>query len=135
MSKKPSFFTLMKPAHLKTVRALGYTLTLGDQVAWWGMVSILMARLTVEERSCLTFMALKSLDDENGYMTAEAALDRGAGIPLPPLVNFMDEAAFWADMAAPEEREAYCLSTFQAMPPARQAAFLDYIGDLGRAAA
>jgi len=127
MSKKPSFSTLMKPAHLKTVRALGYTLTLGDQAAWWGMVPILMARLTVEERACLAFMALKSLDDETGHMTAEAALDRGAGFPLPPLVNFMDEAAFWADMADPEEREAYCLATFQAMPRGRQAAFLDFV--------
>lgn len=127
MSKKPSFSALMKPAHLKTVRAMGYTLTLGDQDAWWGMVPVLMARLTVEERACLAFMALKALDRDTATMTAEAALDTGAGQPQAPLFGFMDQAAFWADMADPEELAAYCLASFNAMPSGRQAAFLDHV--------
>lgn len=127
MSKKPSFSNLMKPAHLKAVRALGYTLTLGDQAAWWGLVPVLMARLTVEERAALAFMALKSLDRDDATMTAEAALCAGAGQPQAPLFGFMDQAAFWADMADPEELEAYCLASFNAMPRGRQAAFLDHV--------
>jgi hypothetical protein len=39
----------------------------------------------------------------------------------------MDEAAYWADIASPEELEAYCLATFQAMQRGRRAAFLDHV--------
>jgi hypothetical protein len=48
-------------------------------------------------------------------------------MPLPPLVNYMNEASFWADRAAPTELDAYCLATFNRMAPDRQAAFLDFI--------
>jgi hypothetical protein len=127
MSKKTSFSALMHRPHLKVVRMLGYVLTLGTQDAWWGLVPVLMARLTVEERAALAFMGLKALDRDDALMTAEAALCEGAGQPQVPLFGFMDQAAFWADMADPEELEAYCLATFNAMPRGRQAAFLDHV--------
>lgn len=127
MSSSTSFSNFMKPSHLKVVRMLGYVLTLGTQDAWWGLVPVLMARLTVEERAALAFMALKALDRDDATMTAEAALDQGAGQPQAPLFSHMDQAAFWADMADPEELEAYCLASFNAMPRVRQAAFLEYV--------
>lgn len=127
MSKKASLSTLMHRPHLKVVRMLGYVLTLGTQDAWWGLVPVLVSRLTVEERAALAFMSLKSLDTETACMTADTALNRGAGQPQAPLFGFMDQAAFWADMADPEELEAYCLASFNAMPRGRQAAFLDHV--------
>lgn len=133
MSKKASYSAYMKPAHLKAVRALGYTLTLGDPAAWWDLSSILAGRLTLSERAALAFMVLKALDDEAAQMVAEAALDGAVGAPLPPLANYMQDAGFWADMAAPDEVEAYCLATFNRMQPGRQMAFLDHVQ--GRAAA
>ncbi|MGR3562949.1 MAG: hypothetical protein ACU0FH_16760 [Heliomarina sp.] len=47
-------------------------------------------------------------------------------MPIAPLFNHIDEAGFWAMSAQPEEIEAYCLATFNAMPVARQRAFLEY---------
>lgn len=127
MTNNTSFSALMKRPHLKVVRTLGYVLTLGTQDAWWGLFPVLMARLTVEERACLAFMALKALDRDDAVLTAEAALCAGAGQPQAPLFGFMDQGAFWADMAEPEELEAYCLASFNAMQRDRQAAFLDHV--------
>lgn len=127
MSKKASFSALMHRPHLKVVRMLGYVLTLGTQDAWWGLVPVLMARLTIEERAALAFMALKALDGDTANITAEAALCTGAGQPQAPLFGFMDQAAFWADMAEPDELSAYCLASFNAMPCGQQAAFLDHL--------
>ncbi len=62
-----------------------------------------------------------------------AAFGAGAGPPIAPLFGYMDEAAFWADLAEPAELEAYCLASFRAMSRERQAEFLDYVQ--GRSAA
>ncbi|MHC9235910.1 hypothetical protein ACX9MO_09700 [Pseudooceanicola sp. 502str34] len=132
MSGIPSFSEQMRPAHLSTVKALGYALTLGDSSAWWGLVPVFAARLTREERAHLAFMVLKSLDPEASCATAAAA-GIGIGHPLPPLLGVMDDATRWATWASPAELDAYCLACFKAMRPGRQAAFLDYVS--GRAAA
>jgi hypothetical protein len=52
---------------------------------------------------------------------------------MAPLFNYMDQAAFWADMATPDELDAYALASFNRMAPQRQAAFLGFVQ--GRAAA
>lgn len=127
MSGGKSFSALMRPEHLKTVRAVGYVLTLGDQNAWLGVVPVLVARLTVEERAALAFVALKALDHDDAALVAETALWRGAGLPQAPFGSFLDQAAFWAGMAEPEELEAYCLASFKSMAPTRRAAFLDHV--------
>jgi hypothetical protein len=88
---------------------------------------MLVARLTIKERVALAFMALKALDRDDATMTAEAALCAGAEQPQAPLFGFMDQAAFWADMAEPDELEAYCLASFKAMTSGKQAAFLGYV--------
>lgn len=106
---------------------LGYVLTLGTQDAWCGLVPVLMARLTVEERANLATMALKALDRDDAMKATEAALSAGAGQPQAPLFSFMDQAAFWADLAEREELEAYCLASFNGMSRERQAAFLDHV--------
>ena len=128
MTRKHSFSAQMKPAHLKAVRMLGYALTLGDLDGWDGLSAVLAARLDPKERAALAFAALKALDPETAQMTAEAALDKGAGSPLPPLIDPVDEAAFWADVADTEELDAYAVAIFNAMSGPKQRAFLNFAG-------
>lgn len=112
-------------------RSLGYCLHLDDLDAWLGFAVILRARLSATERAALAYAALKALPMQDANAVAGAALGNAtptaAGQPVAPLFNYMDEAAFWADMAEPDEREAYCLAGFKAMPCERQAAFLDFV--------
>ena len=121
-----------KPAHKKVARVVGYALTLGSADAWANAVAIFAARLTEAERAGLAWAALRSLPPAEAEDVAKA-LFGGAGQPVPPLFNFMDQAAHWAGWAAPAELDAYCLAAFRAMPQPRQAAFLEYVQ--GRAAA
>jgi hypothetical protein len=122
------------PDNIKRVsRALGDTLLLDHPYDWFGLSIILRARLTARQRAALAYAALLSQDDEDARLTAETALSEGAGQPIAPLFNHMDESAFWADMATPDELDAYALASFNRMAPQRQAAFLGFVQ--GRAAA
>jgi len=40
----------------------------------------------------------------------------------------VDEAANWAEMANPDELDAYIVAIFNAMPGSRKRAFLDFAG-------
>lgn len=108
--------------------ALRNVLILDTTADWSKLRIILAARLSVADRACLGLAALLSLPRDEAWHVADIALDRGAGPPIPPLVDWTDEAAFWADLAEPAEREAYCLAGFRAMARHRQLAFLDYVG-------
>ena len=122
------------PDNIKRVsRCVGYALWLDNTDDWLGLTVIMRAWLEPHQRAALAFMALKSLDLEDAVLAAETALANGAGQPIAPLFNHIDEAAFWADLASPDEIEAYCLSCFSAMQRQRQAAFLEYVQ--GRAVA
>lgn len=111
----------------KVARCVGYAAWLDSPDAWLGLPVILAARLEPHQRAALAHAALRSLSDEHAATVCDAVLPGDAGQPIAPLFNHMDEAAFWADMAAPEELEAYCLASFNAMPRPRQAAFLDFV--------
>lgn len=132
MSRKPSLSTLMQRRHLKAVRMLGYALVLDDFDGWDSASSVWAVRLSAEERAALAFAALRTLDPDQARDIAETALG-GAGMPMVPFSSEVDEAAFWVNMATPDELAAYCLATFSAMPRHRQAEFLDFVG--GRLAA
>lgn len=122
------------PNNIKLVsKSLGHALWLDTFGDWDGLSIILQARLDPRQRAALAYMALKSLDQGDAILTAKTALTEGAGSPIAPLFNHMDEAVFWADMAAPNELDAYCLASFNRMAPARQSAFLGFV--LGRQAA
>jgi hypothetical protein len=125
---RQSFSKLMHPPHLKLVRMLGYVLTHGTQDAWFGLVPVLTARLNENERRNLAFMALKSLDEEDAFLTASSALSCGAGAPLPPLLDLEDEARFWVGMVATEERDVYAVAIFNAMPDSKKRDFLNFAG-------
>ncbi|UWR39229.1 hypothetical protein [Sulfitobacter sp. W074] len=125
MSKTLSKY--MPDAYKRVARTVGYSLLLTDADAWHGLTVVLTARLTPQERAAMAWAVLRSLTPEQVVDVAQAVLLKGVGAPIAPLINHMDEAAFWADMAAPDEREAYCLASFKAMPYERQAAFLDFV--------
>ena len=111
------------PPRIKSIsRSLGYCLLLDDLDAWLGVATVLEARLSLSERAALAYVALRAIPPHDAESVAVA-----------PLLSCMDEAAFWADMATPDEREAYCLASFKAMPYERQCAFLDFVN--GRQAA
>ncbi|MEM1150774.1 MAG: hypothetical protein AAGI03_09475, partial [Pseudomonadota bacterium] len=63
-----------KDPHKRTARMLGYVLTLGTHDAWFGFRTVVQQRLTIEERTCLAFMALKALPHDDALKTAEAAI-------------------------------------------------------------
>lgn len=128
MNWRTSFSALMDRAHLKVVRTLGYVLTLGTEEAWRGLVPVLRARLTVDERAALACSALKALNREDAVMIAGSALCRGAGAPLPPLFDPLDEATRWVGMADTEELDAYAVAIFNAMSSHKQRAFLNFAG-------
>ena len=116
------------PRNIKSVaRCVGYAAWLDEPDSWLGLPVVLAARLEPQQRAALAYAALRSLSDDHAAMVCDAISPSDAGQPIAPLFNHTDEAAFWADMAAPEELEAYCLATFKAMPRVRQAAFLDFV--------
>lgn len=125
MSKTLSKY--MPDAYKRVARTVGYSLLLTDADAWHGLTVVLTARLTPQERAAMAWAVLRSLTPEQVVDVAQAVLLKGVGAPIAPLFNHMDEAAFWADMAASDEREAYCLASFKAMSYERQAAFLDFV--------
>ena len=124
------------PANIRrAARSIGLAAWIDTTDEWHGLATVLAALLKPHQRAGLAWAALKYLHPDHIVAVAETHLPDGTGAPIAPLFSHMDEAAFWADMAEPDAVDAYTLAGFNAMHPARQAAFLDYIGDLGRAAA
>ncbi len=116
-----------KRAHKKAAKLLGYALVLGTYEAWETASAIWQARLTETERAALAWAALRSLDHDDAVTVAETALGR-AGAPDAPLFSEMDQAAFWAERAAPDELAAYAVAIFRAMSRADRRDFLSYAG-------
>lgn len=111
----------------RVCRSLGYTLWLNTPKAWLGFRIILKARLSNACRLLLAVNVLSTLNRDDALRALTEAHSY-AESPLPPLlIGVMDEAAFWADMAGPEELDAYCLANFNRMHPARQSAFLNFV--------
>ena len=125
---------LINPAHRSVSRSIGYALTNGDGNGWDMFTAVALLRLEDRERVALAYAALRALSPDHVAPVLDAALGRfGAGMPQSPLFNHMDQAAFWADQATPDEADAYCFASFNRMAPARQSAFLGFVH--GRAAA
>ena len=113
--------------HKRAVKALVYALTLDSYFGWKAAALVCQERLRDRELAALAFMALRSLESSDARMTVEAALSIGAGQPQAPLFGFLDQAKFWAEIAEPEELEAYCISSFNGMPAQRQKAFIEFV--------
>ncbi len=112
--------------HKRAIRAVEDALTLDAADYWDGLAVVLAARLTFQERMSLAYAANLSLEPEDAEQAFCAAHSK-AGLPISYLFSVMDEAVFWADLATPEERDAYCLACFRRMRPERQTAFLEFV--------
>ncbi len=53
---------------------LGYSLTLGDARSWHAFEALIMAPLSEKERAALAYSALRSLCDDDAYLTASFAI-------------------------------------------------------------
>ncbi|QOL82658.1 hypothetical protein [Pseudooceanicola spongiae] len=120
------FSKLIARRHLGATRVLGYALTLSDEVAWEGASAVWQARLEPEECAALAWAALRSLDHDGALRVAETVLG-GAGTPLPPFLDPIDDALWWAAYASPNELEAYALSTFMALSQDKRREFVEYV--------
>lgn len=120
------FSKLIDPNHKRLSRMLGYCLTLGDADAWAGFSFVAEARLSEAERAGIAWASLRSLEPYNAEQVAVMVLG-GAGYPLPLGDDVMGDAQWWASMASEREAKAYCLASFNAMPPHSQAAFLSHV--------
>lgn len=116
------------PDNIKRVaRCVGYAAWLNTADAWHSLTVVLTARLSRVERIALAWSVLRSLTPDEIAATVDSVLPDSTPAPMVPLYGYMDEAAFWADMAEPEALEAYCLASFDRMAPARQSAFLNHV--------
>ena len=72
--------------------------------------------------------AVTNLPRKDRLPVLELAVDHyRAGQPIPPLMGYMDEANFWADMAARDELKAYLWACWSHLNAADQAAFLAHV--------
>lgn len=125
-TKTEASTTHLNSDHERTTNMLGYALTMNDTDTWLGTVQVLKARLSDEELASLSYVTLKAQGPDNATMTAEAVLGR-YGTPIPPLISVMDEAAHWADWAAPQYVTACVLAGYNRMSPSDQIAFLKHV--------
>lgn len=116
---------LIKDRHKRAAKALGYALTLADPKNWAAIAIIWEARLEPAERYELARSVMLAMRPEDNEALAADVLG-GAGLPLPPFLDPLDDAQWWADLANPTERRAYCLAAFMAMPKRDQRDFLEF---------
>jgi len=115
-----------KTAHKTAAKVLGYALTLDTPETWLAASVVWQARLTPQEAAAAALAALRATDPDIALMVAQAALG-GAGIPLSPLDDVIDDAGWWADMATAEERAAYAVACFNRFSPLERDEFLEFV--------
>lgn len=98
-----------------------------DAEVWNDYSCSLVLNLSPTERVAMAWAVLRTLTADQVLCVVETFIPESVGAPIAPLFNYMDEAAFWADMAEPKALEAYCLASYNAMSAARQAAFLKFV--------
>ena len=64
MPQKASFSRQIKPAHMRTSRMVGYTLTMMDEATMWELSAVIHRWLQPEEQRALAAGVLLGLDSE-----------------------------------------------------------------------
>ena len=73
--------------------------------------------------------AIADCDPRDACQIMAAALDDlSAGMPGAPLFSYMDQAAWWSDLASEPELKAYLLACWTRLSPRVQDDFLAFIG-------
>lgn len=115
------------PSRLQRVaKATAFAICLNHFDAWTGLAIVFRSRLHPKELAALAWAALRALDAAD-VKKLIAAVSGGAGIPLPPLFDPVEDAAWWASVASNEELTAYCLASFRRMPAAEQRAIIEHV--------
>lgn len=120
-----TMFLCAKERHKRAATTLGFTLTLNDRQAWASAAIVWEARLEPVERYRLARSVMAAMSPEDNEALILEVLG-GAGFPIPPFLDALGDARFWAEMASPAERRAYCLAAFQAMPRNEQRQFVEF---------
>ena len=115
----------MKDRHKRAMKALGYALTIADPRHWALTAVVWEARLEMAERYEMARSLMLAMNPEDSEALFADVLG-GAGYPIPPFLDPLDDAQWWADLANPAERRAYCLASFMAMSKREQRDFLDF---------
>jgi len=112
--------------HDRACRMVGYALTLGaDGSAWCDLSTVLRCRLTAFERACLLGSVVGSMAIDDVHYVIDAMCPAGrVGMPLPPLMDPMEEATWWTSVAPLEDRKAVLAATLLSLPARGQDAFL-----------
>jgi hypothetical protein len=108
---------------------LGFCLTLGTTDGWAWFSQVATARMTAKERASLAFTTLKSLTRDEAELVASSALGT-AGYPLPPFLDSMADARYWASLATKAELKSYALAAYEALPIKEQNAFFQHIREV-----
>lgn len=128
--RSQSFGAIITDHHKSACRMLGYSLTANTADGWQDCARLWALRLDQGPLGGLAFAALRALDPEHrqtAFDLAHWGETEGMGTPLPPWVNVMEDARWWASGASRRERKAYALASFEAMNPQDRAAFLEHV--------
>lgn len=117
--------SLLSPGNEAALRAIGYALHVGGFEGWKRASLMLGVRLADEELTGLAYAVLRLFHRDEAERIFETVFP-SAGMPIPLLGTFREQAYFWSERAAPEELEHCLLATFQALPIQRRRAFLNY---------
>ncbi|MEM8617788.1 MAG: hypothetical protein AAGF20_12755 [Pseudomonadota bacterium] len=119
----------MPDQYRRVARMVGLCLFSGRSVDnWHGLSVVLTARLEPEERALLGWSVLRSLTPGQAVDVLNTVLPMRAGQPIAAFNDPADEAAFWTQVANPDELDAYAVAIFLAMSAVKQRAFLDFAG-------
>lgn len=105
---------------------VAYFLGTDSSSGWQELSRAFKLKLIPEERGAPSVAVLLSLPADHLADVVEALM-RVADPAIPPLFNFSDEAAMWADCADGDELKAYTLAAYNRMPRVDQSAFLDHV--------
>jgi len=117
--------------HKSVCRMFGYALTLNDDADVWDGLSVIMRyQLTGYERACLLLASCRALPPQDVVHVLEAIEQRESiGMPLPPFLDPLDDANWWANYASIEDRKAVLVASFASLPVRDQAEFLIFAAD------
>ena len=95
-------FAKNQKRHQSVCQMTGHALTLHDDPeAWDGLSLVMRYRLTGYERASLLLATSRSLPSDDVAHVLKAIEEReGIGMPLPPLLDHMDDATWWASHAS-----------------------------------
>ncbi|SFQ66658.1 hypothetical protein SAMN05421853_11779 [Roseivivax halotolerans] len=117
------------PDYKGAAKMLGFALARQNFEGWRDFSDFSALALSDDERTSISWAALRSLDTSHAEAVAKAILG-DAGSPLPAFLSPMEDARWWASFASRAERKAYALASFEALHLSDQQAFIQHISEI-----